>query len=1318
MASGNVAADWKRFRSQWANYEVATDLAEESKAKRAAVFLACLGTEAFEVCQAMPFDTEADRQDIDKLIEAFERHCVGEINISYERYVLNRRAQDLGETFDSFLSDIRRLIRSCEYGDLEESIIRDRIVIGIRDDSTRRKLLQIRKLTLASAIDVCRATEVATKQLKAMAPPLDDVHALSRSPSRNKAHRSRYAPEYDRKMERHSSQRCEYCGRSHEPTKEACPAYGQICRACSRRHHFQHMCKSKPAKSRVYELHDEVLLSLSSNTSRRLYSTLNVDGHSVRFLLDCGSTVNLLPKSLVVASVGDRSRILPPTAKLRMFDNTELQTAGMMTATVQHPVTQHTVTMNFYITTTHQQPILGLDACLEFELLAVREENICALQPPSPLTMDDILAEYGDLFEGLGEMPGEVHLDVDETVPPVQMPLRRLPIPIKDKVEQELNKMCTDGIIERVNGPSKWLSALLVVSKPSGKIRICIDPKPLNRALQRRRYRMPTIDDVLPLLTKAKVFSLLDAKNGFWQLKLDEASSDLTHFGTAFGRFKWLRLCFGISPAPEIFQARIHEALEGLNGVACIADDILVFGSGDDLIDAQNDHDRNLIALLQRCREQGIKINREKVQLNRPTTTFMGHELSASGLRADPRKIEAIRQMPPPTDRAAVMRLLGVCTYLSRFVPNFSEATAKIRELLPATAEFHWDSALHGAAFEKLKDLLSSAPVLQYYDVHKPIVVQADASQSGLGAVLLQDGRPVEYASRAMSRIERDSYAQVEKETLASVFAVERFRSYLFGKHFVLQTDHKPLLSIVKKALSDAPKRLQRLLLRLQSFDFELEFVPGKDLLIADALSRAYISNTDEGELAWSEEVALLTDDEQLRLCASEDTVNMIKAAAAADDQYQMLIRQIKTGWPAAVSDVPNLLREYYTFSDELTVSDGLAFKGQRVVIPHGARSYIIQRLHSSHIGMNGTIRRAREAVFYPNITRDIKAAVSSCETCSTYQAAIQKEPLLPHPPPARVWQEVACDIFAFKEHNYLLTCDYLSNYFEVDRLPNKSISSIIYCLKGHFARHGLPEKVYTDNNPFNAAEFAAFSKQYDFKHETSSPRYAQSNGKIENCVRTVKNLMRKAVASGNDPFLALLEWRNTPSESLGLSPVQIIFGRHTRTKLPTSQRLLATPTATEVQRSLGQEKLKQEKYYNRGARERVPLKRGQTVRVKWSEQPEWRKGRIETVLPNRSYAIQFGDGTIRRRTSKHVRFSAEPPLTHPSVDPPLIETSDHEPTPSEEHNTEGFRHEQPTANDPTIHQMQSPPTSEQPMLVTRCGRPVRPPLRYRDGSD
>ena len=357
------------------------------------------------------------------------------------------------------------------------------------------------------------------------------------------------------------------------------------------------------------------------------------------------------------------------------------------------------------------------------------------------------------------------------------LPSRKLPIPIKEKVRAELNTMIENEIITPVNEPTEWISALLVVAKSNGDVRICIDPKPLNKALLRNHYLMPTIDDVLPELNNAKVFSTCDARHAFWHVCLDEPSSRLTTFETPFGKYRFLRLPYGLSVNPEEFQRRLHDVLIGLRGISCIADDILVYGCGETTELASIDHDKNLRALLERCRECGIRLNKDKFKLHRSTVAYMGHQLTPTGLKADPAKIEAIETMPPPEDKQGVQRLLGMATFLAKFVPNVSEMTSPIRTLLDSSNEFKWDNDVHGKSFVELKNLLKTTPVLGYYQLSKQITVQCDSTQKGLGACLLQDGKAVAYVSRALTKTEQE-YAQIEKERNAIFFCICAF-SYL-----------------------------------------------------------------------------------------------------------------------------------------------------------------------------------------------------------------------------------------------------------------------------------------------------------------------------------------------------------------------------------------------------------------------------------------------------------------------------------------------------------------------------------------------------------
>ena len=242
--------------------------------------------------------------------------------------------------------------------------------------------------------------------------------------------------------------------------KEACPAHGQTCRKCGKQNHFVTACESNsaPSSNKVHQLDldQEELLSLKTKNVKRLHSNLRVDGHSIRFLLDCGSTVDLLSQAAAKLIDPNLVNLKPPTSILRMFNDTVLQTVGILTARIQHPRSKELLEMdNFYVTEeSHEQPILGLEACLQLDLLTVDRENMCAVRiTAKPRNREDILVKHGDVFDGLGLL--DVHLETDRSVQPVQMPMRRIPHALEDKVEAELQQMCTEGIIEKVTEPSE-----------------------------------------------------------------------------------------------------------------------------------------------------------------------------------------------------------------------------------------------------------------------------------------------------------------------------------------------------------------------------------------------------------------------------------------------------------------------------------------------------------------------------------------------------------------------------------------------------------------------------------------------------------------------------------------------------------------------------------------------------------------------------------------------------------------------------------------------------------------------------------------------
>jgi RNase H-like domain found in reverse transcriptase/Reverse transcriptase (RNA-dependent DNA polymerase)/Integrase zinc binding domain/Integrase core domain len=847
----------------------------------------------------------------------------------------------------------------------------------------------------------------------------------------------------------------------------------------------------------------------------------------------------------------------------------------------------------------------------------------------------EIIKQFADVFDGIGKLDTPVTLEIDESVKPVIDYPRRIPIAVKPLIEKTIIELEDLGMIEKVNYHTDWVSNSLLVSR-NGKYRLCIDPSYLNKALKRANYQMPTIEEILPELAKAKIFTTLDAKKGFWQLQLDSESSDLTTFWGPSGRYRWLRLPFGVSPAPELFQQRLHSIVHGLKGVEVVADDILLFGSGDTSEEALQDHNKNLKSLLQRLREVNLKLNEEKMNLCKESVKFYGHILTKNGIQPDPSKVNCIVDMPAPTDVSAVQRFLGMVTYLNRYIPNLSSLTSVLRKLTNQGAIFQWTRE-EQECFEKLKLLLSTAPVLAYFDVTKHATIECDASSTGLGSVLLQDDRPIAYASRALTNTEQ-KYAQIEKETLAIVFSCIHFSQYITAKRVTVKSDHQPLETIFNRPLVKAPKRIQRMLMQLQNYDLDVRYVKGKSLHLADALSRAYINMEPHPEEKAIEKVNAL-----MFLRVSDERVKAIADETARDPEMRELAAIIQTGWPKKSDCLPKHVQPFFTHRDELTTHNGLIFKGQRIVVPPKLRADIIRRLHESHGGMEATLRHAREIVFWPNITDHIRNKVGNCRICISNSAANQKEPMQSVQPPELQFQIVSMDLMEMEgedtiRQHYLITVDHYSDWFEVDLLDDQTAKSVIKKCKKNFVAHGIPEIVICDNGvQFLSKEFRDFAQKYEFKISTCSPYHKEGNGKAESAVKIAKSLIKKSIVSKTDLELILLGWRNTPNK-IGTSPTQRLLSRRTRCQVPCAPELLLPKVVDGVKEKIIENKVQAKEYHDRKTRKEIQFQPGEMVFVRLNDRSKkWSPGSIINQVKPRSYMVEV-DGRQYRRNSIHMK--------------------------------------------------------------------------------
>ena len=1236
----NLTEEWKRFQ-QHSELMFVGPLKKTTNEERAAYILIWVGIEGREIFNSWNLTPEQG-QDYAFLFTQFRKHTEPQKNTLFSRYIFQTRRQKDDESFVAFATDLRNLAKECSY-DKPEEMVRDRIVAGINNEDVREKLLtEGDSLTMTKAIQIATTHETTQAQLKSMA-----------GSSMTSKHQQAEVDAIKKKTYRQNKDRetftCKNCGGKHE--KRQCPAFGKKCNFCHKLNHYEKQCFAKkkgdrpnrPQKS-VHTLEEEDEFYISSieqekekNTAfANIELTDTTEGNTatcnIRFKIDTGAQANVLPLKVFNKKINKPNLLEPSSHKLISYTGQQLKTTGKVKLQCKYKDRQDDLT--FHVVDTEAQPILGLQACIDLQLvkllLSIEEKT-----EKETMTTDSVKQEYQQLFKGMGDIGGEARIQLrPDAVPVIDAP-RRVPIALRDRLRQELDRMCEQNIIEKVTEPTDWVNSLVVVEKPNGKLRVCLDPRNLNKAIKRPHYSMPTLEDAVSKMADAKFFSKLDAQSGYWQIKLDEESSYLTTFNSPFGRYRFKRLPFGIISSQDLFQQKMDEIFEGLPGVTPPIDDVIIHGS------TRKEHDDRLRAALDRSTEKQLRLNGEKLTVGATEVEYFGHMITDQGLKPDPKKIKAIESMPPPTTKKELQTVLGMITYLAKFAPQLSEITKPMRDLLGEDIEFIWDAAQE-ESLKKVKKIITDEPVLAFFDPNKPIVLQVDASKHGLGATLMQDKKPVGYASKSLNATEQN-YAQIEKELYAILFGCRRFHQFVYGQQVTVESDHKPLESIATKALAAAPPRLQRMLLQLQKYDIKIVHVPGKKIPVADTLSRQVIIEDDSGCEEFKDieaQVHCITTS----LPINDSKMEEVRQATADDQQLRRLKQVILDGWPANRQNCDKHLLEFWNFRDELTEIDGIIFKGTKIFIPQALRQMMLDKLHVDHLGEEKTQQRARGIFFWPGMTNDIKQKIATCQICATHRSSNQKEPMLSHELPTRPWQKVATDLFSWEGRQFLVTVDYYSRFFEIDELNTTTSSAVIRKLSTHFARYGIPEALISDNGPqFSSDEFTRFAKSWDFIHTTSSPGYPQSNGLAERTVQTAKKLLTKAKEDGTQPLLALLEYRNTPVDNHA-SPATLLMSRQLRSVLPVTQEHLRPQQVKPSVFISKREKIqaRQKYYFDQGSKALSPLKAKDSVYLQVDD--KWKPAEVvEVEKEPRSYTVQTTDGGMYRRNRKFLRSNPEP---------------------------------------------------------------------------
>ncbi|GFR73036.1 retrovirus-related Pol polyprotein from transposon 297 [Elysia marginata] len=560
------------------------------------------------------------------------------------------------------------------------------MIEGVVSSKLRKKALRD-KVTLHQFLQEARNEELTNKQVGEIEREVGQAAAISRKPRHLKIEGSQsqagasFQPKhkgtYKQGRPFGNKSKCRNCGGTFpHPSTRQCPAKGKTCHSCGKTNHFASVCRSSEKQERhktaVKKIHHEDDESdsdsagvLQINTKKSIPTvTADLCSNQVKFIVDTGASVNILTKTSF-DKMHKKPILRPDPIAIYGYSNSEkLDVLGRFTASIQCNGEKTQVT--FYVVQTPEKACNLLSATTSQELKIISFLNNVTISE--------------NLFEGFGKIKGiKIKLHIDEKVQPVAQKHRRIPYHIRKDTEAELKRLEKQDIIENAEGPTPWVSPIVVIPKKTGGVRLCVDMRRANEAIKRERHPMPTLEEVINELNSSKFFSRLDLKQAFHQLELSEESRHITTFATHVGLRRYKRLMFGINAAPELFQHHLNQILHDIQGATFYIDDVIIFGK------TREEHDRNLQATLDRLQERGVKLNKDKCLFGAQKLTFLGHVFGEDGIHLEPQKIKCISEATAPTNIAAVRSFLGMTQYVSRFIRGYATITEPLRMLTKKT---------------------------------------------------------------------------------------------------------------------------------------------------------------------------------------------------------------------------------------------------------------------------------------------------------------------------------------------------------------------------------------------------------------------------------------------------------------------------------------------------------------------------------------------------------------------------------------------------------------------------------------------------------
>ena len=964
-----------------------------------------------------------------------------------------------GEKVNELAARIRQDATTCGFTDITDPLdeaMRTRFMCSVNNEAVLKALFKVKdtELTFPKAIQIALETEEATKVAK------ETVYGATPKVHKAKAqHSYKSAATTNKSSYKEKSSRKDNCYRCDAPghTPDKCRFSSAVCKFCQKTGHIEKACLKKKKQQ-----HPSTSVNTITSTTKevrklrpvpQLEHKLIVNGQPITLELDTGACDNFISMS-VWEQLG-KPNLRQQHVRYQSASKHEIDVKGHCEMFTKLPDQDGKgTTLNYVVSSVPDLNLLGRDAIktLGISLDTVLEQTTPKVHKVMEEKTDsklqqackELCLEFPDIFKNELGCLKDFELEVNFKGESQATFCRPRPVPFA--MIEDVNQTYDVGIDKGIWKPvqfNEYGTPVVPIRKPNGEIRVCGDySKTVNPQLETHRQPIPLPEDLIRKLSGGYGYTKLDLADAYHQIPLGPESQKKLALSTQRGVLLQMRLPFGISSAPGYFQEIMEQLTSDLKGVAVYLDDILISGA------SAEEHLQNLRRLLQRLDEKGLRCKLEKCSFAQTSVEYLGHRLTSQGLEKG-RKANAIKDMPAPVNTSELRSFLGSIQFYRKFLPNLSATTEPLNQLLRKGEPWKWEERQQ-TSFDFLKDRLSADTVLAHFNPKLEIGLACDASETGIGAVLfhrLSDGseRPVENASKTLTDTQR-KYGQIQKEALSIIFGLKKFHQFLYGRKFILVTDHKPLISMFgpKKGVPTlAANRLSRWALLLNQYEYTVEYRPTNKHGNADALSRlpagpdaAFDAEEDK------EDVDTVCTIKVIGRQLDANAAIMAKETAK-DPVLSLVVRYTTEGWPMRnqkKEETTGEISQMKQVADSLSVVDNCLLYGTRVVIPTNLRPQILDILHLGHFGMQRMKQLARTAVYWPRIDADIEDSCRQCTDCGENQRHPPKSPVHPWMMPEKPWSRVHIDhAINFMGSNWLVMVDAYSKYPSIHRTTSPS---------------------------------------------------------------------------------------------------------------------------------------------------------------------------------------------------------------------------------------------------------------------------------------